>query len=96
MNIMINLDSIDKVKRFIDISPTLNYDLDLISEQYVVDGKSVLGILRLDLSKPVQVNVLNTGEYPIELEEFMVGNNVQMCYESKNYTEDKLNRYFPG
>jgi hypothetical protein len=51
----------------------LEYDLKLISEKFIVDGKSIMGIFCLDLSKPIIVDILQ-GEniYPRELEEFMV------------------------
>ena len=49
------LDSIDKVKRFVNIVTTCNYDVDLISGRYIVDAKSIMGIFSLDLSKPVRV-----------------------------------------
>lgn len=71
-HIFIKLDSFDKIKKFINITSTLNYDLDLISGKYAVDGKSIMGILSLDLSKEILVSVVNSSEYPKVLEEFMI------------------------
>lgn len=47
------LNSIDKVKSFSAICSAFSEDIDLISERYVIDAKSIMGILSLDLSKPI-------------------------------------------
>lgn len=71
--VLINLDTFEKIKKFISMTERLDYDLDLISGRYVVDGKSIMGIFSLDLSRPIEVNILNyNGDYPKELEEFLV------------------------
>lgn len=48
------LNSIDKVKSFSAICSAFSEDIDLISERYVIDAKSIMGILSLDLSKPIE------------------------------------------
>ncbi|MDF2944135.1 MAG: hypothetical protein K0S01_2993 [Herbinix sp.] len=74
--IKISLNSFDKVKDFVDITCKLDYDIDLISGRYVVNGQSIMGIFSLDLSKPIDVTIVNERnamqEIPKELEEFMV------------------------
>ena len=56
--ILINLNSIDKVKEFCNLTTyKINGDIDLISGKYVVDGKSIMGIFSLDLSKPITMRV---------------------------------------
>jgi hypothetical protein len=71
--ICIKLDTFEKIKRFIDITTHLDYDLDLISGRYVVDGKSIMGIFSLDLTRPIEVRMIGTKDvYPRELEEFIV------------------------
>lgn len=71
--VLIKLDTFDKIRKFVDLTGQLEYDLDLISGRYVVDGKSIMGIFSLDLSKPIEVNVYNNnGGYPKELEEFII------------------------
>ena len=54
-NIM--LDSIDKVKSFVNIVAKCNCDVDLTSGRYVVDAKSIMGIFSLDLSKPIKLDI---------------------------------------
>lgn len=53
----ISLNSIDKVKSFVNIITKFDYDFDLISGRYVIDAKSIMGIFSLDLSKPIQLNI---------------------------------------
>ena len=50
------LDSIDKVKGFVNDISRFNTDFDLISGRYVIDAKSIMGIFSLDLSKPITLN----------------------------------------
>ena len=54
--IKISLDSIDKVKSFVNILSKFDYDFDLISGRYIIDAKSI-GIFSLDLSKPIDLNI---------------------------------------
>ena len=37
--------------------------IDLVSGRHIVDAKSLLGILSLDLSKPVEVKVTSNSDY---------------------------------
>ena len=55
--IKISLNSIDKVKSFVNDITKFDYDFDLISGRYVIDAKSIMGIFSLDLSKPINLNV---------------------------------------
>lgn len=50
---MVLLDSVDKVKDFVEITRRAPYECDLTAGRYKVDGKSIMGVLSLDLSKPV-------------------------------------------
>ena len=56
-SINISLNSIDKVKNFVNIIAVYNSDFDLSSERYVVDAKSIMGIFSLDLGKPLRLDV---------------------------------------
>lgn len=53
----ISLDSIDKVKTFVNNINRFDYDFDLVSGRYVIDAKSIMGIFSLDLSKPITLNI---------------------------------------
>ena len=51
----VNLNSIDKVKKFVRILSEIEDNIDLVSGRYIVDAKSLLGIFSLDLSKPINL-----------------------------------------
>ena len=53
----ISLNSIDKVKAFVNDITKFDNDFDLVSGRYVIDAKSIMGIFSLDLSKPISLNV---------------------------------------
>ncbi len=55
--VQISLNSIDKVKSFVNTISQYDYDFDLISERYVIDAKSIMGIFSLDLSKPIDLTI---------------------------------------
>ncbi len=55
--IKISLNSIDKVKSFVNDIQRFDYDFDLVSGRYVIDAKSIMGIFSLDLSKPIDLNI---------------------------------------
>ncbi len=55
--VQISLNSIDKVKAFVNDVTKFNTDFDLVSGRYVIDAKSIMGIFSLDLSKPIDLNI---------------------------------------
>jgi len=56
------LGSINDVKNFVNIVGKYDFDIDLVSDRYVVDAKSIMGIFSLDLSKPIGVNIHSDNE----------------------------------
>ena len=55
--IQISLNSIDKVKAFVNDITKFDNDFDLVSGRYVIDAKSIMGIFSLDLSKPIDLSI---------------------------------------
>lgn len=55
--VQITLNSIDKVKSFVNDITKFDHDFDLVSGRYVIDAKSIMGIFSLDLSKPIDLNI---------------------------------------
>ena len=70
--INILLSSINDVKKFVNVVTKYDFDVDLTSERYVVDAKSIMGIFSLDLSKPINVKIHsdNCDEFLAEIKEF--------------------------
>lgn len=55
--VQISLNSIDKVKSFVNTLTKFDCDFDLVSGRYVIDAKSIMGIFSLDLSNPLQLEI---------------------------------------
>lgn len=55
--VKISLNSIDKVKAFVNDITKFETDFDLVSGRYVIDAKSIMGIFSLDLSKNIDLNI---------------------------------------
>ncbi|HAZ90445.1 MAG TPA: PTS sugar transporter [Eubacterium sp.] len=55
--VSISLNSIDKVKSFVNDLQKFDVDFDLVSGRYVIDAKSIMGIFSLDLSKNIDLNI---------------------------------------
>lgn len=55
--VKISLNSIDKVKSFVNDITKFDVDFDLVSGRYVIDAKSIMGIFSLDLSKAIDLNI---------------------------------------
>lgn len=60
--VQISLNSIDKVKAFVNTVTQFDYDFDLISGRYTIDAKSIMGIFSLDLSKPIDLAIHVEGD----------------------------------
>ena len=56
-SVQISLQMASQVKTFVSIVQKYSYEIDLRSDRYVVDAKSILGIFSLDLSKPINVEI---------------------------------------
>lgn len=57
----IRLNTINDVKNFVNAVTLCDFDVDLVSGKYVIDAKSIMGILSLDLTQPVNM-VVHTDE----------------------------------
>lgn len=73
----IKLDSIDKVKKFTSVVLTFENDIDIMQGRYVIDGKSLMGIFSLDLTKVLKVLIHDTSlsdfaKFEKVMEEFRV------------------------
>ena len=65
--VKISLNSIDKVKAFVNEVTKYDAEFDLVSGRYVIDAKSIMGIFSLDLAKPLEFVVHDDGAKADEL-----------------------------
>lgn len=73
--VQISLNSVEKVRDFVNLATKLDCDLDLVSGRYMIDGKSIMGIFSLNLLKPIEmsINTRNNMDYILkELETFII------------------------
>ena len=53
----IKLSLLENAKLFTEIASRYDFDIDLKVGRYIVNGKSVLGVCSLDMSKPITVEI---------------------------------------
>ena len=58
-SVNISLNSIEKVKQFVNLINIYNCEFDLSSGRYIIDAKSIMGIFSLDLSSPLRLDIYN-------------------------------------
>ncbi len=75
--VKVSLNSIDKVKTFVNDINRFDFDFDLVSGRYVIDAKSIMGIFSLDLSKPIDLNIHADGSGLTEVMEVITPYLVQ-------------------
>lgn len=71
-NIM--LSSIEAVKKFVSITTKYDFQINLTTDKYKIDAKSIMGVFSLDLSKPVTLEVESdaAAEFLAEIEQLKV------------------------
>ena len=52
----------EDLKEFIQITTSFESNIDMIKDRYVIDAKSLLGILRLDFTQPTMVVIHSVNE----------------------------------
>lgn len=55
--VSIALTTVEHVKSFVNDILAFHYPMDVSSERYTVDAKSILGLFSLDLTKPLELTV---------------------------------------
>ena len=63
----ISLSSLERIKNFESLIADMKWKFALCSGHYVVEAKSVMGILSMDLSKPILLKISDTSEKNIEI-----------------------------
>ena len=51
------LSSIEAVRKFATLANCYKFPINLTTDKYEIDAKSIMGIFSLDLSKPVKIEV---------------------------------------
>lgn len=64
----VNIGTVAAVKDFNSKACQQKFDIDIVSGRYIIDAKSLMGVLSLDLSKEVELRICAEGE---EVENFL-------------------------
>ena len=70
-SVQISLKTALQVKKFVNTVQKYSFQINLRSNRYVVDAKSVLGIFSLDLAHPVNVEIYASPTQTEEYEELI-------------------------
>jgi len=70
-SVKIKLSTVDEVNEFVNIASLNQGDVDIRQERYVVDAKSILGILSLDLKKALILDIYG-GDLKEKIGKFIV------------------------
>jgi phosphotransferase system HPr-like phosphotransfer protein len=70
----IKLEKMEAINRFVKIVEKYPYDIDIKSDRYIVDAKSLLGVCSLDTTKPVllEINSKSCDDLIKELADFIL------------------------
>ena len=71
------LNSIEKVKQFVNVTSKVDGDVFLQSGRYIIDAKSIMGIFSIDLTKPLEMSFEKCSDeeknkYLEKIQEFLV------------------------
>lgn len=62
----VNLNSVAIVKQFVQASCNAPFEVEVTSDRYIVDGKSIMGVLSLNLSNPVTIGFESDDDVAVE------------------------------
>lgn len=63
----VQLSSVNDVKQFADAATSLPCEVDVRAGRYLVNGKSVMGLLSIDLAEPICIEVHGTARQAEQL-----------------------------
>lgn len=55
--VSIHLKSMTEIKKFVNLVAMQDFEIDLISGRYLINAKSIMGVLSMDLDKPIDMLV---------------------------------------
>ena len=63
--VIVNLNEMTKLNGFVNVVSTFESNIDAIRGRYIIDAKSILGVMSLDLSKPLEIALISDDEAEI-------------------------------
>lgn len=75
--VYVSIDSIEKVNKLVAILNQHEGNFDIVEGSYIIDAKSFMGIMTMDLSKPKKLVALNDESSVLQdISEFVVEENI--------------------
>lgn len=71
----VRFETVVEAKAFVSICNEVNFKVELVSDPYIIDAKSIMGLFSLDLSQPIQLRAHcpdDGGEFAKRIEPFIV------------------------
>lgn len=73
----VSVNTLDKVKRFVNLTNQCDVDMDIVSGTLLIDAKSIMGIFSMDLTRSMILQIHESDEdklekYKIMFEEFII------------------------
>lgn len=65
------LSSIEAVKKFVTLTNSYSFPVNLTTDRGTIDAKSIMGIFSMDLSKPLRIEVDSDAAQETDQEEFI-------------------------
>ncbi len=51
----VRFETVVEAKEFVGVCNEMDFKVELVSDPYIIDAKSIMGLFSLDLSKPVEL-----------------------------------------
>ncbi len=72
--VYVNINSVEKVNRFVSILNQHKGNFDMVEGSYSIDAKSLMGIMTMDLTKPKKLVFVEEDTSALQdISEFVVG-----------------------
>lgn len=71
----VRFETVVEAKAFVSICNEVNFKVELVSDPYIIDAKSIMGLFSLDLSQPIQLRAHcqeDGGDFARQIERFIV------------------------
>jgi phosphotransferase system HPr-like phosphotransfer protein len=66
MKVKLLLNKFEDIQKFVRISNTYDSDINVYKGHYIIDGKSLLGVMSLNLSETIEVEIITNNELDID------------------------------
>lgn len=78
--LILRVDTFEKLKKFISKTTSFDCEIDVIRGKYIIDGKSILGLMSLNILEPINVRIITEDREVIkrfnkEMEKFRIESN---------------------